>query len=239
MQQIQQRIQSCLQEAPHRANGNRPYVTLSYAQSVDGSIAFRPGKPLALSCKESLVFTHWLRSVHDGILVGIGTILADNPGLTVRHVEGRSPQPIIVDGRLRFPLDAQVLQHHHHIPWIATSETSDMARERMILETGVKVMRIPSRVDGLIDLQVLLHRLKDMNITSIMVEGGAEIITSFLKDRLVDQLVLTISPMYIGGMHAVWPLQLNLLDLPILQNIEWEPCGADIVLRADIMWNHE
>lgn len=231
------KIRSCLADAAGRANGERPYVTLSYAQSIDGSIASRPGRPLALSCADSLVFTHSLRSIHDGILVGIGTILADNPYLTVRHAEGKSPQPIIVDGRLRFPLDAHALREHHHAPWIATSETPDTGREQILLGSGVKVLRIPSNSNSLIDLTVLLKRLIGLNIASLMVEGGAEIITSFLKHQLVDQLVLTISPVYIGGVHAVSPLQLNLANPPVLRNMEWETCGADVVLRADIVWN--
>ncbi len=237
MGSIAERIQSRLTEAPDRINGGRPYVTLSYAQSIDGSIAQKPGRPLAISCQDSLVFTHWLRSIHDGLLVGIGTILADNPALTVRYVDGKSPQPIIVDGRLRFPLDARALQRHNHAPWIATAETSDSGREQTLLKSGARVMRIPPRPDGLLDLKALLRRLAELNITSLMVEGGAEIITSFLKDRLVDQLVLTISPIYVGGMHAVWPLQLSLQDPPVLRNMEWETCGSDVVLRADVAWN--
>jgi riboflavin-specific deaminase-like protein len=161
-----------------------------------------------------------LRSIHDGILVGIGTILADNPLLTVRHVNGNSPQPIVVDGRLRFPVDAHARQHH-----------------RVLVKSGVKVLHIPFDPDGLIDLTVLLAQLREMKIESLMVEGGAQIITSFLKHRLVDQLVLTMAPVYIGGMQAVWPLQINLLNPPRLENMAWEMCGSDLVLRADITWH--
>jgi GTP cyclohydrolase II len=181
------KIRSCLKNAPGRTNGDRPYVTLSYAQSIDGSIASRPGRPLALSCEDSLVFTHSLRSIHDGILVGIGTILADNPYLTVRHADGKSPQPIIVDGRLRFPLDAHALQEHHHVPWIATSERPDVEREQVLMRSGVKVLRIPSNSNSLIDLTILLRRLIDLNIASLMVEGGAEIITSFLNSTFAHR----------------------------------------------------
>lgn len=230
------KVQSYLEKESKRSN-DRPYVTLSYAQSIDGSIAYRPGRPLALSCNESLAFTHCLRSVHDAILVGIGTILADNPSLTVRHVEGKSPQPVIIDGRLRFPLNAQALLNSQHLPWIATTETSDIEREQTLSKSGATVLRIPAHADGLIDLKTLLQRLMEMNITSIMVEGGAEIITSFLKEKLVDQIILTVSPIYVGGMHAVGPLQLNLLNPPVLRNMEWEPCGTDIILRADIVWD--
>lgn len=214
----------------------RPYVTLSYAQSIDGSIACRPGKPLALSCKEALAFTHGLRSIHDGILVGIGTILSDNPLLTVRHVNGNSPQPIVVDGRLRFPLDARLLRNHSKMPWIATVEEQDAERERTLMKFGVKVLHVPCAPDGLIDLTNLLAQLREMNIESLIVEGGAQIITSFLKHHLVDQLVLTMAPVYIGGVQAVWPLQLNLTNPPRLENMDCEMCGSDLVLRADIVW---
>lgn len=228
-------IQSNLQDATNRTDG-RPFVTLSYAQSIDGSIAYRPGRPLALSCKDSLILTHRLRSIHDGILVGIGTILADDPYLTVRHIAEKSPQPIVVDGRLRFPLDAHALKHHNHVPWIATSDKAHSDREEALINSGVKVLRIPSGPDGLIDLALLLKRLLEMDIKSLMVEGGAEIITSFLKHHLVDQLVLTISPVYVGGMHSIWPLQLDIANPPVLENLSWEACGSDMVLRADIAW---
>ncbi|MEN6624182.1 MAG: dihydrofolate reductase family protein [Smithella sp.] len=231
------KIQSYLEKSSNRINDSRPYVTLSYAQSIDGSIAYRPGRPLALSCNESLEFTHCLRSAHDAILVGIGTILADNPSLTVRYIEGKSPQPVIVDGRLRFPLNAQALLNSHHLPWIATAENSDIEREQTLLKSGATVIRIPAHSDGLINLKTLLHRLINMNITSIMVEGGAEIITSFLKEQLVDQIVLTVSPVYVGGLHAIGPFQLSFLNPPVLQNTEWERCGTDLILRADIVWD--
>src|SRR5262249_3832268 len=92
--------------AAHPRRTGRPFVTLSYAQSVDGSIAARPGQPLALSGAQSMTLTHQLRVAHDAILVGIGTVLADNPRLTVRLVEGKNPQPIVADSHLRFPLSA-------------------------------------------------------------------------------------------------------------------------------------
>lgn len=234
------KIQNSLQEAPHRLNGaDRPFVTLSYAQSIDGSIAYRSGRPLALSCRKSTILTHMLRSIHDGIMVGIGTVLADNPILSVRHVTGESPQPVIVDGRLRFPLDAHALRHNHKIPWIATAEKTDTEREQVLIKSGVKVMHIPSQPDGLIDLKILLRKLRNMDIKNLMVEGGGQLITSFLKDRLVDQVVLTVAPVYIGGMQAVWPLQLDPLNPPRLENVEWETCGSDLIMRADIAWREQ
>ncbi len=214
-----------------------PYVTLSYAQSMDGSIAYRPGRPLPLSGKESLRLTHRLRSIHDGILVGIGTILADNPRLTVRYANGNSPQPIIVDSRLRLPLDANAIRFHEHLPWVITSEEADPEREKMLAGAGLTVIRHRSGPDGLLDLPGVLQALRIRKIESLMVEGGASIITSFLKHRLIDQLVLTLAPVLIGGMQAVWPLQLDSSDPPRLHHADYARFGPDLVMRADVNWH--
>ena len=96
--------------ADHRQRTGCPFVTLSYAQSLDGCIVAQPGQPLALSGAQSLILTHKLRAAHDAILVGIGTVLADNPRLDVRLAPGPDPQPVVVDSRLRFPLNANLLQ---------------------------------------------------------------------------------------------------------------------------------
>ncbi len=110
---------------PSSSSRERPYVTLSYAQSLDGSITARRGEPLAISGPESLEMTHRLRAEHDAILVGIGTLLADDPRLSVRLVAGADPQPIIVDSRLRFPLNARILLDGRS-PWIATTEEAEI-----------------------------------------------------------------------------------------------------------------
>ena len=97
--------------AAHHARTGRPLVTLSYAQSLDGCIAAGPGQRLSLSGPEALMLTHELRAAHAAILVGIGTVLADDPRLTVRLVPGSHPQPVVVDSRLRIPDDCYLLRH--------------------------------------------------------------------------------------------------------------------------------
>src|SRR5262249_55310613 len=126
----------------HRTRTGRPFITLSYAQSIDGCIAARSSEPLALSGSQSLELTHRLRAAHDAILVGIGAVLADNPRLTVRLTEGKNPQPIIVDSRLRLPRTANVLRSGSGPVWVATTETADVERQRMLEAAGARVMRL-------------------------------------------------------------------------------------------------
>ncbi|HOD36920.1 MAG TPA: dihydrofolate reductase family protein [Syntrophales bacterium] len=221
----------------HLRRTGRPLVTLSYAQSIDGCIARRPGRPLALSNRQSLTMAHRLRSLHDAILVGIGTILADNPQLTVRYLKGKDPQPVIVDSRLRCPLDARVLRHDPPV-LIATSENADGDRATALASAGASFLRLPIDSEGLLDLERLLSLLGTMGIKTLMIEGGAQIITSILRNRLADQLVLTFAPIYIGGVTAVGPMQLDLPSLPRIRNVKCKMFGDDMVLRADLFWDN-
>jgi GTP cyclohydrolase II len=188
----------------HCKRTGRPFVTLSYAQSLDGSISARPGESLALSGRQSLTLTHQLRASHDAILVGIGTVLSDNPQLTVRHVKGNNPRPIVLDSRLRLPLDCKLLKNDNsHSPLIVTREAPDRNRRKTLEGAGAQVMSIPANSRGQVNLEAMLHRLAGMGIQRLMVEGGARIITNFLLERLADYIVLTVAPVLVGGLRAV------------------------------------
>ncbi len=187
----------------HRKRTGMPLVTISYAQSLDGSIAAERGKPLALSGPASKKMTHHLRAVHDAILVGIGTILADDPQLTVRLVEGKNPQPVILDSALRFPLEAKLLKRTENLPWIATTENADAIRQTKLENAGARIFRFPPGENGHIPLQSLLIRLADLGVNSIMVEGGAGVIQAFFSARLADQVVITIAPIFVGGLQVL------------------------------------
>jgi GTP cyclohydrolase II len=221
--------------ADFRQRTGRPLVTLSYAQSLDGSIADRPGRPLALSGPEAMTLTHSLRASHDAILVGIGTVLADNPRLNVRLVTGANPQPVIVDSRLRFPPYALLLRNGRS-PWIATSEGAAPDRQEALEAAGARVIRLPGS-NGWVDLAALLDHLGGLGVNSLMVEGGAQIITSFLASRLVDQIVLTIAPLLVGGLRVVDNLGYSpLRRFPRLRNLSYLVCGEDLVLRGEPDW---
>ncbi len=226
--------------AERRRHTGRPFVTLSYAQSMDGSIAAHSGQPLALSGALSMTLTHQLRAAHDAILVGIGTVLADNPHLTVRLVEGKNPQPIVADSRLRFPLSANLLCQHPLSPWIATGEQADAGRQQVLEAAGARVLRLPMNARGQVNLTALLERLGALGITSVMVEGGARIITSFLAERLVDHIVLTVAPRLVGGLHAVRRLaHADAVHLPRLRNLRYQWLEDDLVLWCDPAWEEE
>ena len=222
--------------AAHRRRTGRPLVTLSYAQSLDGSIADRPGRPLALSGSQAMAMTHGLRAAHEAILVGIGTVLADNPRLNVRLVSGQDPQPVVVDSRLRFPPYANLLKNRRS-PWIATSEGADPERQQALEAAGARVLRLQGS-NGWVNLAGLLGQLGSLGINSLMVEGGAQIITSFLVSRLVDQVVLTIAPLLVGGLRVVDHLgHSSLRRFPRLKNLSFQQLGDDLVLRGEPDWD--
>ncbi len=213
-----------------------PIITISYAQSVDGSIASLSGHPLALSSSQSTLFTHCLRALHDGILVGIGTVLADNPRLTVRQVSGRNPQPVILDSRLRFPLYSRILGQQMK-PWIFTTPSADENRQKELEKAGARVIRVSADATGQVDLRSLLSRLKSLGLASLMVEGGAQVIASFLSARLADQVVITVAPLLVGGLRILDNIgRINHGGIPRLVNVCYERFGEDLVLRGDLDW---
>jgi GTP cyclohydrolase II len=219
----------------HRRRTGRPFITMSYAQSLDGSIADRPGRPLALSGEASMAMTHGLRAAHDAILVGIGTVLADNPRLNVRLVDGTDPQPIVVDSRLRFPPYANLLKNGRS-PWIATNAGADPERQQALEAAGARVLVLPGN-NGWVDLAGLLEILGSKGINSLMVEGDAQIITSFLASRLVDQVVLTIAPLLVGGLRVVDHMGPSLRRFPRLRHLTYQQLGDDLVLRGEPDWD--
>lgn len=183
----------------HRS-GLRTRVTLSYAQSLDGSLTTRRGESTAISGRDSLQLTHALRAAHTAILVGSGTVLADNPRLTVRLVPGRNPRPIVLDSRLRISPEAAIFANQ---PWIATTEAASEERRRLLEAAGARVLRFPSDARGWVPFASLLERLGEMGVPNLMVEGGARVIAGLLACGLADDLVLTIAPVFVGGLSAV------------------------------------
>ena len=192
---------------------------------------------MALSGPQSLVLCHQLRAQHDAILVGINTILADDPQLTVRLAAGKNPQPIVLDSCLRFPLAAKIGRHPDHAPWIAATPQADPARRQELEAAGLTVLTLPVDGRNRVNLPALLTQLTDLGVRSVMVEGGARVITSFLDLHLVDRVVVTIAPVLVGGLHAVESVVWHNSRLsPHLRQPQYHTFGQDIVLVADVDW---
>ena len=213
-----------------------PRITLSYAQSLDGCLSVRQGQPTALSGEASLKLTHQLRASHDSILVGVGTVLADNPHLTARNDIGSQPQPIILDTTLRTPLDARLWEHPKR-PWFFCSEGADRSRIGAFERRGGLVSQIPVEPDGHLSLNAALHVLKAKGLESVMVEGGAGVIRSCLVADVVDWLVLTITPHLLGGYHVLNSLPFPAphpgkppLGFPLLREMQVSLLGEDLVV---------
>jgi len=215
--------------AEHRQTTGRPLVTLSYAQSLDGSITAWQGSQLRLSGPESMALTHRLRAAHDAILVGIGTLLSDDPRLNVRLVPGRDPQPVVLDSHLRIPMEARLLRGTCP-PWIATLPDADPQKQVQLEGRGARVIKLPPGEDGRVSLTALLECLGESGINSLMVEGGAGVLTAFLRQKLADRLVLTIAPVLVGGLRAVGEIS----NLPYIKDVGYERLGDDLIVWGRI-----
>jgi len=156
-----------------RLDPSRPCITLSYAQSLDGCIAADDGLPTVISNPQTLVLTHYLRAMHDALLVGVNTVIVDDPQLTVRLAPGDNPTPVIVDSSLRMPLDAQLLGQDSR-PLVATVEGSKASRRGALEAKGVDVVSVAANPEGGIDLVDLFATLRARGIRSVFVEGGAK-----------------------------------------------------------------
>ena len=221
--------------APRRLRA-MPFVTIHYAQTIDGRIASRTGDARWVSGEDSLRLAHELRASHDAVLVGIGTVLKDDPRLTVRLVSGASPVRVVVDSKLRVPTTANVLRDTTSRTIVASTPFASSAALRRVTEAGAEVLQIPADIDGEVDLRVLLERLRGLGIGSVLVEGGRGIITSILRGRLVDRLMVCIAPKVLGqGIEAVGDLHLDrLCEALTFRDAHFVPCGGDIIFDGEL-----
>jgi 3,4-dihydroxy 2-butanone 4-phosphate synthase/GTP cyclohydrolase II len=215
----------------------RPFVTVSYAQSIDGSIATRRRRPLPISGPGAMRMTHGLRALHDGILVGIETVLADDPQLSVRLVDGPHPQPVVLDTRLRTPLAARLLKGRNGRPWLVGAADNSQDKVKAMTAAGADVL--PCRREenhGRLDLTQTLSILHKRGIRRLMVEGGARVITSFIRAQLVDLFIITIAPKLVGGLQ-VMTAPPNGSEVPMaLTEIHYDRLEDDLVLWARPDW---
>jgi riboflavin-specific deaminase-like protein len=218
-------------------NPTRPAVTVSYAQTLDGRVATVTGESKWISCPDSLRFAHEMRAGHDAVLVGAGTVCKDDPRLTVRHVAGTSPLRVVVDSTLRTPPSAAVLAEGAAAGTVlAVTDRAPAKRRERALSLGVNVLILPSDLDGRVDLKALLEELAVLDVGSVMVEGGATMITAFLRARLVDRLAVCVAPKILGvGIEAVGDLGIRDLSRSLtLADAAVEPYGVDLIFSGRV-----
>ena len=215
-----------------------PFVVMKTAMTLDGKIATAAGNSKWISNEVSRRRVHELRDVYDGILVGIGTVLADDPALTTRLASqsGKNPLRIVVDSRARTPLTAKVVTDGQAKTLIAVTVAAEAAKVEALRQAGVEVLVVN---DGQqVDLKQLFCRLGERGICSIFVEGGALINYSLLKAGLIDKVYSFIAPKMVGGSSAPGPVGgdgVETLDQAfLLEDVETELLAGDILVSGYI-----
>ena len=215
-----------------------PLVTLKFAQTLDGRIATTTGDSQWISSDKFRRLAHQLRATNDAVMVGIDTVLADNPQLTVRLVKGRNPTRVILDSKLRIPLEAKVVRSQEMAPTIiATTARANEKKLARLREAGIEVLLTREDESGEVDLRHLLRLLGERGISSVLVEGGARVITSLLRHHLADKVILAIAPKIIGkGIEAVG--ELNIKEVSQALKLSFRKIyrvGEDLVIEARVI----
>jgi diaminohydroxyphosphoribosylaminopyrimidine deaminase/5-amino-6-(5-phosphoribosylamino)uracil reductase len=218
-----------------------PYVVLKSAMSLDGKIATATGHSQWISCPESRQYGHSLRNALRGILVGVNTVITDDPALTTRMVSaiGRDPIRIVVDSTGRIPLSARMLKDGAVHPVIIATTKSFPGHKRIYLEAaGHKIMILPDQ-DGRVDLKQLMIELGKLEIDGILLEGGGTLNESALKRGIVDEIQFIIAPLLIGGREAITPVEgegFKTVDEGIrLHQMTTQKMGDDILVKARVI----
>lgn len=215
----------------------RPLVILKIASTLDGKIATATGESRWITGAPARAYTHRLRNRVDAVMVGLGTVLADDPELTVRGMAGkRNPHRVIVDERLGAPLTARALQPRTgSMAIVATTSRAPASRRRRLEQRGVRVLTAKSR-NGLVDLPDLMRRLGALNVTSVLIEGGAELNASAVRSSVVDKVIVMLAPMLLGGRDAIGAIggrsPVRLHDALALRGAVVKRLGDDIIVEA-------
>ncbi|ORU01187.1 Diaminohydroxyphosphoribosylaminopyrimidine deaminase [Anaerovibrio sp. JC8] len=214
-----------------------PFVALKTAMSLDGKIATSTGQSQWITNEASRRRTHELRDCYDGIMVGINTAIKDNPSLTTRLPDrvGRNPIRIVVDSRARLPLDSHLVTDGKAKTIVAVSGAADAGAVQDLRDAGVQVISAGSER---VDLPQLLKKLAEMEISSILVEGGGQLNFSMLKAGLVDKVYAFIAPKLIGGREALTPVEgegfEELSQAVELKDATTELIDGDILITARV-----
>jgi len=184
----------------HYISTGLPYVTLKSATSLDGKIATVTGESKWITGEEARKDVHRFRHSHDAILVGVNTVIKDNPSLTTRlKAGGKNPVRVVLDNTLRTPLDSRIVNDEAAETMIMTGARAEPERIKQFTERGIKVIKLETEQ---VEIHDMLKKLGDRAITSVYVEGGAEVHGSFLKEKAFQQVIAYIAPKLLGGKNA-------------------------------------
>lgn len=219
----------------HWMENKRPWVTIKWAQSVDGCVATAQGDSKWISSEASRRLAHELRAEHDAILVGAGTVRRDDPELTVRYVKGRDPLRVILTMSLDLPLNAKALRGPTGKCLVACVYPPNSRKARLLEDAGARVVACPTGPKGGVDLGWLLENLARMQVSSILVEGGPQVVASFFEAGIFERIVCFVAPVIIGsGIHAVGDLGIQKVKEAIkLGPPKTRRIGPDVVLDFD------
>ncbi|KAG9193912.1 2,5-diamino-6-(ribosylamino)-4(3H)-pyrimidinone 5'-phosphate reductase [Alternaria panax] len=240
---------------PRHTYSNKPFVTLTFATSLDSQLAIAPGVQTALSDPQSKAMTHFLRSRHDAILIGAGTAIADNPSLNCRiesaggyggeGLDGQ-PRPVVVDphGRWKFTKESKVMrlakEGKGKAPYIVTCEEPSGSQRAVLESVGGQFLVLSLSPDDVAvagsSWHIILDALSHRGIQSVMIEGGGFVINDILGPSsaysLVDSVIVTIAPVWLGkgGVQVCPDGGSERLPVTRLKDTKWVPLGEDVVL---------
>ncbi|MEM4312211.1 MAG: 2,5-diamino-6-(ribosylamino)-4(3H)-pyrimidinone 5'-phosphate reductase [Nitrososphaerales archaeon] len=178
---------------------SKPYVILNSAMSLDGKISTKQGDS-EISCFEDKVRVHKIRSKVDAIMVGINTVLKDDPKLTVKYVKGKNPIRVIVDSKARIPLDAKVVKLKEAKTIVAVSKLAPKEKLELLRKEGIEIIECG---EDRVDLKLLMKELKKRGIEKLLLEGGGNLNYSMFKEGLIDEVSIAIAPIVVGGKDAL------------------------------------
>ncbi|MCD4713040.1 MAG: bifunctional diaminohydroxyphosphoribosylaminopyrimidine deaminase/5-amino-6-(5-phosphoribosylamino)uracil reductase RibD [Clostridiales bacterium] len=216
----------------------KPFVILKSAMTLDGKIATSTGDSKWITSEASRTKVHEIRQRVAGILVGIGTVLADDPYLTTRLMQENISHPVrvIVDTHARTPLDAHVLEGLDEIRTIiATTSLASDAKLKQLKEIGAEILLLPIKDDH-VDLEALIVALGEIGIDSVLIEGGSKVNFSAIEMGIVDKVIFFIAPKFIGGDEAKTPMgglgKMFMRDATTLKNMKYQMVGEDIMIEG-------
>lgn len=212
----------------------KPFVVLKAAMTLDGKIATATGQSKWITNETSRAYGYKLRDIYDGIMVGINTVIEDNPMLTARVNGGKNPIRIVVDSSLKIDINANVVQDKSAKTIVATTDKADKDKILKLQAQNVDVIVVDKDENDKVDIEKLLNILGQQNICSILVEGGATLSGSFVAKKLVDKVYFFIAPKIIGGKEAKTSVAgtgiLNLQEALTLKDIKIEKLEEDILI---------